>query len=65
MPGYTLVDAALKYDLAALDRRLKGGDALGLRHQSLRYGLLHPGFYWNSVIYGTKRTVYGTLAYRW
>lgn len=65
VPGYTLVDAALKYDLAALDRRLKGATLSVSATNLFDTDYYTPGFYWNSVIYGTKRTVYGTLAYRW
>ncbi|WP_164738519.1 TonB-dependent siderophore receptor [Aquabacter cavernae] len=65
VPGYTLLDAALKYDLGAFDRRLKGATLAISGTNLLDTDYYTPGFYWNSVIYGTRRTVYGTLAYRW
>lgn len=65
VPGYTLVDAALKYDLGELDRRLKGASLSIAANNLFDTDYYTPGFYWNSVIYGTRRTVYGTLAYRW
>lgn len=65
VPGYTLVDAALKYDLAAIDKRLKGATLSVSATNLFDTDYYTPGFYWNSAIYGTRRTVYGTLAYRW
>ncbi len=65
VPGYTLVDAALRYDLGKLDARLKGATASVTASNLLDTDYYTPGFYWNSVLYGTRRTVYGTLAYRW
>ncbi|MEP9380624.1 TonB-dependent siderophore receptor [Aquabacter sp. CN5-332] len=65
VPGYTLVDAALRYDLGVLDRRLKGATLSISGTNLFDTDYYTPGFYWNSVIYGTRRTVYGTLAYRW
>ncbi|OYZ99634.1 MAG: hypothetical protein B7X99_07255 [Rhizobiales bacterium 17-65-6] len=65
VPGYTLVDAALRYDLGELDRRLKGASLSIAATNLFDTDYYTPGFYWNSVIYGTNRTVYGTLAYRW
>lgn len=65
VPGYTLVDAALKYDLSAMDKRLKGATLSVSATNLFDTDYYTPGFYWNSVIYGTRRTVYGTLAYRW
>ncbi|WP_043879769.1 TonB-dependent siderophore receptor [Azorhizobium caulinodans] len=65
VPGYTLLDAALRYDLGKLDPRLKGATLSVTGTNLLDTEYYTPGFYWNSVLYGTRRTVYGTLAYRW
>ncbi|TCT04694.1 TonB-dependent siderophore receptor [Aquabacter spiritensis] len=65
VPGYTLVDAALRYDLGAVDTRLKGATLSITGTNLFDTDYYTPGFYWNSVIYGTRRTIYGTLAYRW
>lgn len=65
VPGYTLVDAALRYDLGGVDARLKGATLSITGTNLFDTDYYTPGFYWNSVIYGTRTTVYGTLAYRW
>ncbi len=55
----------MRYDLGKLDPRLKGATLSVTGTNLLDTEYYTPGFYWNSVLYGTRRTVYGTLAYRW
>ncbi|GBU17903.1 MULTISPECIES: TonB-dependent siderophore receptor [Methylobacterium] len=65
IPGYALVDASLSYDLARLDPAWKGAvlsvNATNLFDQ--RY--FTSGFYTGYVFEGFRRSVYGTLTYRW
>ena len=65
IPGYTLVDASLRYDLGKLDEQLRGAtfSLSGTNLFDTEY--YTAGFYSNSVIYGTRRTVYASLNYRW
>lgn len=65
IPGYALVDASLRYDLGKLDQRLRGAtfSLSGTNIFDTEY--YTAGFYWNSVIYGARRTVYASLNYRW
>lgn len=62
VPAYSLTDASLRYDL----KPLLAGASVDLNVTNLfdkRY--FTPGFYENSVFYGTRRTVVGSLTYRW
>ncbi|PKR55026.1 TonB-dependent siderophore receptor [Thalassospira marina] len=65
IPAYTLVDAAVSYDFSALS-----SDYAGISLQISGTNLLDkeyysPGFYSNSVLAGTRRTVMATLTYNW
>ncbi len=65
VPHYTLTDASVRYDLGHLSEDLKGM-SVDLSASNLfdkRY--FTPGFYENSVFYGTRRTVVGSLTYAW
>ncbi|GJE60166.1 TonB-dependent siderophore receptor [Methylobacterium trifolii] len=65
IPGYALVDASVSYDLARLDPAWKGAvlsvNATNLFDQ--RY--FTSGFYTGYVFEGFRRSVFGTLTYRW
>ncbi|MCJ2129268.1 TonB-dependent siderophore receptor [Methylobacterium sp. E-045] len=65
LPSYALVDASLSYDLARLAPSWKGVtlsvNALNLFDQ--RY--FTSGFYQGTAFEGFRRSVFGTLAYRW
>lgn len=65
VPGYTLVDASVRYDIGKLDPRLAGASFSLSGTNIFDTEYYTPGFYWNSVIYGTRRTVYAALTYRW
>ncbi|MGU3538049.1 TonB-dependent siderophore receptor [Methylobacterium sp. A54F] len=65
IPGYALVDASLSFDLARLDPAWKGA-SLSINATNLfdqRY--YTSGFYTGYVFEGFRRSVFGTLAYRW
>lgn len=65
VPSYTLYDAAIRYDLGALRPDLEGA-TLALNVTNLtdeKY--VTPGFYENTVFYGKRRQILGTLTYRW
>jgi iron complex outermembrane recepter protein len=65
VPSYTLYDAAIRYDLGALRPDLEGA-TLALNVNNLtdeKY--VTPGFYDNTVFYGKRRQILGTLTYRW
>lgn len=65
IPAYALVDASLSYDLARLDPAWNGAilsvNATNLFDQ--RY--FTSGFYTGYVFEGFRRSVFGTLTYRW
>ncbi|GJD42262.1 Ferrichrome outer membrane transporter/phage receptor [Methylobacterium cerastii] len=65
IPSYALVDASISYDLARLDPAWKGAvlsvNATNLFDQ--RY--FNAGFYTGYVFEGFRRSVFGTLTYRW
>lgn len=65
LPGYALVDASISYDLARLDPKWRGVtlsvNALNLFDQ--RY--FTAGFYQGTGFEGFRRTIFGTVAYRW
>ncbi len=65
IPGYALVDASLSFDLARLDPAWKGA-SLSVNATNLfdqRY--FTSGFYSGYVFEGFRRSVFGTLSYRW
>lgn len=65
VPGYSLTDASLRYDLGKLDASL-AGTRVDLNVSNLfDKTYFTPGFYENSVFYGTRRTVIGSLTYKW
>lgn len=65
VPGYSLTDASLRYDLGRLDASLEG-TSVDLNLSNLfDKTYFTPGFYENSVFYGTRRTVIGSLTYKW
>ncbi|MGG2396709.1 TonB-dependent siderophore receptor [Pseudomonas sp. SH1-B] len=62
VPGYSLTDLSLRYDL----KRLVAGASVDLNVSNLfDKTYFTPGFYENSVFYGTRRTVVGSLTYQW
>lgn len=65
LPAYALVDASISYDLARLDPKWSGVtlsvNALNLFDQ--RY--FSAGFYQGTGFEGFRRTIFGTVAYRW
>ncbi len=68
MPSYTLVDAALHYDLVNLDPRLKG-----MRFSVNATNLFDKVYVSecavqaldNACVYGLRRQVLASLRYRW
>ena len=65
IPGYTLVDASLRYDLGKLNEQLRGATFSLSGTNLFNAEYYTAGFYANSVIYGTRRTIYASLNYRW
>ncbi|MFF7708889.1 TonB-dependent siderophore receptor [Pseudomonas sp. NPDC007930] len=65
VPGYSLTDASLRYDLGKLDASLAGARVELNVNNLFDKTYFTPGFYEYSVFYGTRRTVMGTLAYTW
>ncbi|WP_244193813.1 TonB-dependent siderophore receptor [Bordetella genomosp. 12] len=63
--GYTLFDAILRYDLGQLSPSLKGFRASLSATNLFDKRYFTPGFYDQSVFYGNRRTIVGTLNYRW
>lgn len=68
VPSYTLVDAAIHYDLAGLDLRLKGMrlsvNATNLWDRIYVSQCTVQGFD-NNCVYGLRRQVLASLRYRW
>lgn len=65
VPGYSLTDASLRYDLGKLNGSLAGA-SVDLNVANLfDKTYFTPGFYENSVFYGTRRSVIGSLTYKW
>jgi iron complex outermembrane receptor protein len=66
VPEYTLFDAALHYDLSYLDPRFKGFklrvNATNLFDRVYTASCLAAP---NQCFYGLRRTVLGSLTYRW
>lgn len=63
--GYTLVDAVVRYDLGQLSQDLKGLRASISATNLFDKRYFTPGFYDQSVFYGNRRAVVGTLSYSW
>ncbi len=68
IPGYTLFDAAVHYDLVNLDPRLKGAklsvNATNLFDKTY-VSQCTAQAYDNACVYGLRRQVIATLRYRW
>nr|WP_281262064.1 TonB-dependent receptor [Azospirillum thermophilum] len=65
MPDYTLIDAAIRYDLGALRSELAGASvALNVSNLTDKT-YSSAGFYDNTVLYGNRRQVLATLKYSW
>lgn len=65
VPGYSLTDLSLRYDLGKLDASLAGA-SVDLNVTNLfDQDYFTPGFYEYSVFYGTRRNVIGSLTYQW
>ncbi|RAI37513.1 hypothetical protein CH341_29505 [Rhodoplanes roseus] len=65
VPGYTLLDAAISYDLGQKFADLKGV-TLSVTGTNLTDEIYFtPGFYSNTVFYGNRRSVIGTMSYKW
>ncbi|MEL6061114.1 TonB-dependent siderophore receptor [Methylobacterium sp. DCY52] len=65
IPSYALVDASLSYDLARLNADWKGA-TLSVNATNLFDQRYHTaGFYTGYVFEGFRRSVFGTLTYRW
>lgn len=64
VPGYTLVDMSARYDLSKANASLKGAElALSARNlMDKRYAICDDI---TSCEYGSRRTVLGTMTYRW
>jgi len=65
VPGYTLLDATVRYDLGQLRPALKGATFAVTATNLTDERYFTPGFYSNTVLYGNRRNVIGTLTYRW
>ena len=65
VPGYSLTDASIRYDLGQLSHNLKGTSVDVSAHNLFDKTYFTPGFYEESVFYGTRRTVVGSLTYNW
>lgn len=65
VPHYTLTDASVRYELAHLSEDLRGVsvDVSASNLFDKRY--FTPGFYEQTVFYGNRRSVIGSLTYRW
>lgn len=63
--GYALVDAVVRYDLGQLSQDLKGLRASISATNLFDKRYFTPGFYDQSVFYGNRRAVVGTLSYSW
>ncbi|WP_445682715.1 TonB-dependent siderophore receptor [Radicibacter daui] len=65
IPGYTLLDASVSYDLGELGPQFTGTSVQLSGTNLLDKEYYTPGFYSNSVFAGKRRTVLATLTYRW
>ena len=63
-PSYTVIDAVLNYDLGRLDSSLEGAEfSLNVRNLADRTYAGHCQS--GSCMYGSRRTVMGSVRYRW
>ncbi|MGY4490639.1 TonB-dependent siderophore receptor [Pseudomonas sp. TE3610] len=65
VPGYSLTDASVRYDLGHVSEDLKGASVDVSVNNLFDKTYFTPGFYENTVFYGTRRTVIGSLTYKW
>lgn len=65
LPSYALVDASLSYDLSRLDPSWKGVIASVNASNLFDQRYFTAGFYQGTVFEGFRRSVFGTLTYRW
>lgn len=65
VPQYTLTDASVRYDLGKLGASLKGTRLQVTATNLFDKHYFTPGFYENTVFYGTRRNVVATLSYDW
>lgn len=65
LPSYALVDASISYDLARLNPGWKGATASVTATNLFDQRYFTSGFYQGTVFEGFRRTVLGTVAYRW
>lgn len=65
VPSYTLVDAAIRYDLGKLDARLAGAQIALNATNLLDKSYVSSCWHESSCFYGTGRTVTASLKYRW
>lgn len=65
LPSYALVDASISYDLARLDPSWKGATVSVNATNLLDHRYFSSGFYQGTVFEGFRRSVFGTLTYRW
>ncbi|MCE4224457.1 TonB-dependent siderophore receptor [Methylobacterium sp. C25] len=65
IPSYALVDASLSYDLARLDPAWRGAVLSVNATNLLDEKYYNAGFYQGYVFQGFRRSVFGTLTYRW
>ena len=65
VPGYSLTDASVRYDLGKLGADMHGASVDLSVKNLFDKTYFTPGFYENTVFYGTRRTVIGSLTYAW
>lgn len=65
IPGYALVDASLSFDLARLDPSWEGASVSVNATNLFDQRYFTSGFYTGYVFEGFRRSVFGTLSYRW
>ncbi len=65
VPGHTLLDASIAYDFGAKNADLNGLTLAisGTNLTDEKY--FTPSFYSNTVVYGNRRAINATLAYKW
>lgn len=65
IPDYTLVDAAVRYDLGALKPQLAGASVALNVTNLFDKKYYSAGFYDNTVLYGNRRQILATVKYTW
>ena len=65
IPAYTLVDASISYDLAQFDPAWKGAVISANATNLFDERYFTAGFYQGYIFEGFRRSVFGTLTYRW